>query len=385
QNELRSLLRGQWSNGMLPHMIFSNDPDFERDRQAWRSWVSPYSPEKVSTSGITQPPMLAEAVVQIGQRLKAPERRRWYDEMWQPLVNHHRWVYQERDPHQEGLALLIHPWECGMDNTPPWMAYLQDHQLPLWINFLHTTKLETVVGLFRRDTRSVPANQRFTNYEVLGLYSDQLRLRRKGYNIDRILDHALFAIEDLTFNSILIRANRHLQDIAAVIKEDLPEDLLERMHKTEKAFDQLWDETTGQYYSRDFTTHKWLRESTIATLLPLYAGHISKERAKSLVKLIENPGQFGLDFPLPSVPQSSGWFDPNRYWQGPSWINMNWLVIEGLKRYGFDDHAQVITELSIEMVAEHGNHEYFNPQDGSPLGAENFSWTAALTIDLLNR
>lgn len=385
QTELRSLLRGQWSNGMLPHMIFNDRPEFARDRRAWRSNVSPYAPYNVATSGITQPPVLAEAVAQVGQKLKLPERRSWYDEMWPSLLRYHDWIYNDRDPHGEGLALLIHPWETGLDNTPPWMAYLQDHQQPVWINLLHQTKLDTVVGMFRRDTRSVPANQRFTNFEVLALFSDQLRLRRKAYDISRILDHAMFAIEDLSFNSILIRANQNLRDIAKTIEEEIPDKLDKSMAKTEKAFDQLWDEQSGQYYSRDFVTHKWLRESSVATLLPLYAGHISKQRAESLLKHIEDPQQFGLSYPLPSVPRASAWFDPNRYWQGPSWININWMVIDGLRRYGFDDHAAVLTEVSLELVSRHGSYEYFNPHDGTPLGAENFSWTAALAIDLLER
>jgi hypothetical protein len=66
QTELTSLTRGQWSNGMLPNMIFSDEPHYRRDRAVWRSWISPYSPDDVATSGITQPPMLAEAVWQVG-------------------------------------------------------------------------------------------------------------------------------------------------------------------------------------------------------------------------------------------------------------------------------------------------------------------------------
>jgi hypothetical protein len=383
QTELLSLLRGQWSNGLLPNMIFSDDPAFRADRSAWKSWLNPASPHGVATSGITQPPMLAEAVVRVGEKLAMPERRGWYQQMWDGLIAYHEWLYNDRDPHEEGLISLVHPWETGLDNTPPWMAYLQDHQLPLWIRVLHTTKLENLVGLFRRDTRSVPINERFTNYEVLALYGTQLRLRRKAYNIDRILDHSLFAIEDLAFNSILIRANTHLKDIAKTLGEEIPTTLLERMQRTEKAFDELWDELTGQYYSRDFVTHKWLRESSVATLLPLYAGHISKERAAALVKLIESPHQFGLSYPLPSVPRSSAYFDPKRYWQGPTWVNINWLVIDGLKRYGFDEHAEVLTEVTLELVAQHGCYEYFDPLDGSPHGSPEFSWTAALTIDLL--
>src|SRR5882757_7423481 len=54
QTELKSLLRGQWANGMVPHMIFSDQPHYRTDREAWRSWVSPYSPDSTTTSGITQ-------------------------------------------------------------------------------------------------------------------------------------------------------------------------------------------------------------------------------------------------------------------------------------------------------------------------------------------
>jgi hypothetical protein len=36
------------------------------------------------------------------------------------------------------------------------------------------------------------------------------------------------------------------------------------------------------------------------------------------------------------------------------------------------------------MVAKSGFAEYFDPNTAEPLGADNFSWTAALTIDLLH-
>ena len=73
QTELLNLVKGQWSNGMLPNMIFSNEPEYRRDREFWRSWISPYSPDGIATSGITQPPMLAEAVWQVGQKLTLAE------------------------------------------------------------------------------------------------------------------------------------------------------------------------------------------------------------------------------------------------------------------------------------------------------------------------
>jgi neutral trehalase len=243
--------------------------------------------------------------------------------------------------------------------------------------------LAWVVELFRRDARSVPIDERFKTIEAMAMYDIQRRLRRKAYDIDKILDHSLFAIEDLNFNSIFIRANDHLEHIASSIREEIPTELAENIKRSRKAFEQLWDPYSSQYYSRDFVTHKLLKEPSIATLLPLYAGCISKERAEQLVKLLENEHLFGSAYPVPTVPINSSWFEEKRYWQGPTWINTNWLVIDGLRRYGFKDHAAALQESTLELVQKSGCYEYFDPLSGQPLGADNFSWTAALAIDLL--
>lgn len=383
KTELLSLLQGQWHNGMLPHMLLSNDPRYARDTTMWRSSVNAYSPDNIATSGITQPPMLAEAVVRIGNRLKKSERRTWYKQVFPSLLRYHQWLYADRDPHNEGLVLLVHPWECGLDNTPPWMEELHNHQMATWVRVVEKLKLDKVIGLFRRDTKFVPAGQRENTIEALALYSAQRRLRRKGYDTDQILTHSLFSIEDLSFNCIFIRANQHMRDIAAFIKEDLPDELLESMHKTEAALEDLFDPYTGQYYSRNFVTHNLLKESSIATLLPLYSGAISKERAAQLVRLLENQHVFGAHFPVPSVPLNSPFFEAHTYWQGPTWVNTNWLIIDGLERMGYPDHAAALRESTLDMVAANGSYEYFSAIDGSPAGAQNFSWTAALAIDLL--
>lgn len=385
QRELLSLLRGQWHNGMLPNIIFRDETKYRTDRNIWRSWVNPNAPNGVATTGITQPPVLAEAIVQIGKQLDWPERRSWYAKMWPPLLRYHEWLYNERDPHHEGLTLQIHPWETGLDNSPPWIAEMHEHLLPFWIRLIEKTRLDNVIGLFRRDTQSVPMDQRFSTIEAITLFDAQLRLRRKAYDINRILDHGLFAIEDLTFNSILIRANHHLRDIAKSLKQELPDELDEQMKRTDKAYEELWDEYSSQYYSRDFITHRLLKIPTVATLLPLYAGTIPKERAAQLVKMLEQERAFGPVYPVPSVPIDSSWFNAKLYWQGPTWVNINWLIIEGLKRYGYDDYADALTESTIEMVARNGSSEYFDPLTGEAAGAANFSWTAALIIDLLKR
>lgn len=385
KTEILSLLRGQWANGMMPNMIFNPARQYRREREIWRSWLSTDAPDNVHTSGITQPPVLAEAVVRIGEKLTKSERRAWYKTVYPALLAYHQWLYNERDPHQEGLVLQIHPWETGLDSTPPWVHELHEHQLPTWIQVVHKLGLDKVISLFRRDVKYVSPSQRLSTLDALAFYSVQRRLRRKNYDIRRILTHSLFAIEDISFNSIFIRGNARLQEIAAFLKLELPEDLLERMQKTESAFAALWDPYSRQYYSREFVTHRLLKDSSIGTLMPLYAGCISKERAGQLVKMLEDEHMFAANYPVPSVPLNSEWFQPQAYWQGPTWVNMNWLIIDGLKRYGYHEHAAALTESTLEMARMSGFAEYFSPLDGSAAGADNFSWTAALVIDLLKQ
>jgi hypothetical protein len=382
KTELTSLLRGQWSNGMLPNIIFSSKAD-RRLTDLWRSYLSPYSPDKVATSGITQPPLLAEAVVRIGEKLHKVERRTWYQSMYPHLLKYHEWLYRDRDPHQEGLILLLHPYESGLDSSPPWISELRKHSMPTWIQLLEYFHLDKIINRVRRDTRHVPPGQRMSNIEAMAYWAAIRRLRRKAYNSEALLSRSLFAVEDLAFNCILIRANELLQEIAESIREEIPSWLDERMNKTKGALEQLWDESYGQYYSRSFVSNKLIEEASIATLLPFYAGIVPEEKAKRLIELMGRKEYYKAHWPVPSVPLSDPSFDELKYWQGPTWINTNWLIIDGLKRNGYFKESLELKKRTIELVKKSGFSEYFSSKTGEPAGAQNFSWSAALIIDLL--
>jgi hypothetical protein len=381
--ELTTLLRGQWSNGMLPNIIFSEGNEHHRVRELWRSYLSPYSPDNVATSGITQPPLLAEAVVRVGEKLHKIERRTWYQSMYPHLLKYHEWLYRDRDPHQEGLILLLHPYESGLDNSPPWISELRKHSMPWWVSGIERLRLGKVVNLVRTDTRHVQPGQRMSNIEAMGYWAAILRLRRKAYNSEALLSRSLFAVEDLAFNCILIRANELLQEIAHTIKEEVPTWLVARMKKTSEALPGLWDEAYGQYYSRCFVSNKLIEEASIATLLPFYAGIVPEDKGKRLLELMSRKEYYKAHWPIPSVPVSDPAFDEYKSWQGPTWINMNWLIIDGLKRNGHFKEALDLKKRTIELVKKSGFSEYFSPNTGEPAGAKNFSWSAALTIDLL--
>ena len=66
-------------------------------------------------------------------------------------------------------------------------------------------------------------------------------------------------------------------------------------------------------------------------------------------------------------------------------MNVNWFLVRGLEQAGLIAEAKQLAELTVELVSRSGFVEYYEPMTGEPLGARDFSWSAALTIDLLRR
>ena len=72
----------------------------------------------------------------------------------------------------------------------------------------------------------------------------------------------------------------------------------------------------------------------------------------------------------------------DRYWRGPVWINCNWIIYQGLKNKNIK-FAKQIKRKTINLVKQRGFNEYFSCKTGKGFGATNFSWTAALFLDLM--
>ncbi|MEM9846744.1 MAG: glycoside hydrolase, partial [Bacteroidota bacterium] len=89
---------------------------------------------------------------------------------------------------------------------------------------------------------------------------------------------------------------------------------------------------------------------------------------------------FDVDDPL---------FDSKRYWRGPVWPHMNWMIYQGLKQYGFEETAKIVKADTLEIVHKFGFFEYFEPQKEvaktitKGYGGDHFSWTASSVIDLV--
>lgn len=379
--ELRSLLRGQWANGMVPHIVFSAQPGYFPGPDFWRTDLSADAPRDPPTSGITNPPVLAGAVLDIHRRTGSAARD-FVAEAFPRLVAWQRYFYRERDPRREGLAYLRHPWESGTDNSPAWDSVLARIRV-------HPGELPRHE---RRDLAHVPASQRPTrdDYDryvwLIELY------KRVGYRESEIAAECPFVVQDPLFNAALCRANEALLELAESLGED-PGELREWHAQTTRALEEkLWDEEKALYVYFDLESEERIHMGTASSFAPLWAGVPSPERARAMAARLQSPtfsGAAGDGFLVPSHELDSPAFDPLKYWRGPVWMNLNWLIAHGLERYGERALAGRLRDDALTLVRRYGFREYFSPfrtEDRGPVGgygSEGFSWTAALSIDLL--
>ena len=77
-------------------------------------------------------------------------------------------------------------------------------------------------------------------------------------------------------------------------------------------------------------------------------------------------------------------FDRRRYWRGPVWANLNWLLARGLRGHGLIAQAAALERTTLSLIERTGMRDYFDPLTGDGLGSDDFSWTAAVAVDMLH-
>jgi hypothetical protein len=60
------------------------------------------------------------------------------------------------------------------------------------------------------------------------------------------------------------------------------------------------------------------------------------------------------------------------------------MIAVGLRNYGYAHFAEELRRRTLALVDNGGFSEYFSPLTGDGYGADDFSWTAALVLDLVN-
>ena len=94
QQEIRSLLNGQWKNGFIPHIIFHNESDtYFPGPEVYAASLSKNSPE-IPTSGITQPPVTGFILEEMyGIAEDKEDFLTFLDEVYEAIYKNHEYFY----------------------------------------------------------------------------------------------------------------------------------------------------------------------------------------------------------------------------------------------------------------------------------------------------
>lgn len=379
QRELNHLFDSQWKNGMLPQIVFNPhiSGDYFPGADFWHADESPNAPRDSKTSGVVQPPIHATATLHIYRHAQnTKDARAFLEKAFPRLEAWHEYLYRDRDPEHEGLAYIRHPWESGMDNSPMWDPIMLRLQL----------RPDEIPDYHRADTHTVSAVDRPTSSSYDRFAWLVQLFAGLDYDEEKIRRDCPFLVQDVLFNTLLCQAERDLAEIARVLGED-PSSSDERAEKTAHAINEkLWDEEHATYLDFDLVADHLIYVYVAPNFLTLYAGIPDEDRARRMVERLENTA-FALGdenmTPVPSYDPRGFGFSPDRYWRGPVWINIDWLLMRGLERYGFEKHARSLRQTIIDLCGNQGFHEYFEPVAGYGQGSVLFSWTAALLLDVL--
>jgi len=357
------MFSGQWDNGMLPHILFHGDAEsYFPGPDVWGSNTA------VPSSAISQPAVWATAIrLMFEQGKDRPLAEAAVQQLLPKLIAYHRWWYRERDPVETGLICSYHPWESGMDNSPAWDDPLA--RVP-----------EVDWTYQRRDLGHVDSEQRPHKPQ----YDRYLYLvdfyKKNGFDSDIIYRNCPYRVIDVGLVAILHRATSDLLELCrAAGSAEVTDDLSLALQRTEDTIGKLWSDEHRCFFNYDLVADEALDQITTGTVLPLFAGLANDKQAAAMAELIEEWLQ-ATAFGLSSTHPSSDRFEPQRYWRGPVWLHINWMIAEGLSAYGYADLAERVKQATQDCVDESGFYEYFDAMSGAGCGGDRFSWTAAVAL-----
>ncbi|MFE2378762.1 trehalase family glycosidase [Streptomyces sp. NPDC059398] len=323
--------------GMVPDALFYNDI-----RQGGLNWNERNS----------KPPLAAWAAWQVFERGGG---RAFLRRMYPKLKAYHAWWYRDRDHDRNGLAeygatvdpannstkerRLAAAWESGMDNAP------------------------------RFDDTQV-----LTNTDRSG--------RTIGYSL---------AQQSVDLNCFLYAEKRFLARMATELgwRGEAKDWNREADALRDRIRTRTYDPGTGFFYDcgPDGGGPLTAAGKGIEGAVPLWAGVATARQAAAVRTALTDPAQFRTPMPLPTVARDNPKFDPTGYWRGLVWLDQAYFALRGLSDYGYDRDARAIGEQLLKhadgLLGDGPIHENYQPLTGEGENSSNFSWSAAVVLEML--
>lgn len=321
--------------GMIPHMTYWNGGGaalWGEDRH----------------SIITQPPLIAVAAKLVYEKT---QEKALLNEIYPPLCLYHHWFDRRRDPNNDHLVSLIHPWESGWDASPRWDRPMKRSSDPT-------------------DDESREARKNLVA-EIIKHNGDAQKLCDAGW----------FHVAAANFNAIRAADLESLAWIAEQLNR--PQDAQRWRQKAADIQQAVQTKMIQDGHVSDLAgqDEQPITTNCASEFIVLFGGCATPEQAKKLVERLEMT-HFQPPYIVPTTPTDAPLFRGDRYWRGNVWLNVNWLIWMGLRRYGYEAQAKHIAEKSLALVEQSDSYEYFNPHTGEGCGSFPHSWSG-IVLDML--
>jgi glycogen debranching enzyme len=163
---------------------------------------------------------------------------------------------------------------------------------------------------------------------------------------------------------------------------------------------KMWDDSSKFYYSINKKDHSFkyltrdLRRMEIIGFLALWAEVAPKERAEQLVKHLLDPKKFWRKYGVPTLAADDTWFTPYVdyccKWNGPVWLLWDYMVLDGLKKYGYGKIANQLADkmmlaVTTQLKKNHNFWESYSPDNEVLNSPPNYIWDSIMARVLIEK
>jgi len=162
--------------------------------------------------------------------------------------------------------------------------------------------------------------------------------------------------------------------------------------------ERMWDPDDGFFYHVNREDHSFffmgrdLRRQEIIGFLPLWAGAVDSARAAILVGKLSDTTKFWRRYGVPTLAADDEWYSPYVdyccKWNGPVWLLWDYMVFEGLKKYGYDELASELADkmmlaVTTQLSRNHNFWESYSPDNDVLDCPPNYIWDSIMARILM--
>lgn len=298
----------------------------------------------------SQPPFLTSMVLAVYRRTLD---RKWLEDAMPSLESYYR--FWTTEPHLTAETGLSRYFDTGDGPAPEVLISERDAQGRGDYDLIRDYFRTHTVTDYDASQYYDAAHDRLTDL----FYKGDRSMRESGF--DPSNRFGPFSVDIIHYNPVCLNSLLVLMETQIAEIQDLLNHGVEASVWRQRAQDRaarinrlMWDSKTGLYCDYDYVHQRIRRYPFLTTFYPLWVGIASPDQAAHIVK---NLGRFERAGGLQTSEFRSG-----DQWDAPfGWAPLQWIAVEGLRRYGYQTDASRISKRFLSLVHQefvrHGNLE----------------------------